>query len=159
MTPIVISTYNDLRAVLGRDLGVGAWVEIAPDQVARFASACRGGRFQQFTEDGPTVAGGSHQLGELLLLSLLGRLRSTMESVKFSYASTMNIFYGYDNVRFFDRLSTPAKIRLHLKVVDAKLLDDSTIHAIYGHRLETSEGHTALTADVINRIHLRRSAH
>ena len=159
MTPVVISTYDDLRAALGKELGSGDWVKIEPDQVARFASACRNGRFHQFDEDALPCSGNSDLLGKLLLLSLLGRLRSTMESVKFSYASTMNIFYGYDNVRFFGGLSTPATIRLHLNIVEARLLGDSAIHAVYGHRLEMSDGRTALTADVINRIYLRKPAH
>jgi acyl dehydratase len=90
-----------------------------------------------------------------LLLSLLGRLRSTMENVRFAYASTMSIFYGFDNVRFFEPVPAPVTIRLHLRIVDAKMLDRSTLHVVYGHRLETRQGATALTADAINRIHLR----
>lgn len=156
MTPIVIANYDDLRGLLGRDLGCGDWFEIGPDQADRFAAACK--RDASKLEDVRlTSSPRSERLSPLLLLSLLGRLRSTMEGVKFAYPSTMNIFYGYDNVRFLDPLAAPATIRLNLKVVDAKLLDDRTIHAVYGHRLEASDGRVALTADVINRIHLRRT--
>lgn len=151
----VISTYDDLQAVLGKDLGPGDWSHISEEQAQLFETICLAGPFdfarksRDCTTTRPAFADGS------LLLSLLGRLRTNIAGLRFDYPSRMNIFYGFDKVRFFDPVRVPATVRLHLRIVDARMIDPGTIHVVYGHRLETSEGRTALLANAINRIYLK----
>jgi acyl dehydratase len=151
----VISTYGDLRAVLGQDLGPGRWFQISKEQVRLFEMIRSPGLFvsvqkgSNFSTWGPAYADGS------LLLAFLGRLRSSIEAISFNFPSQMNIFYGFDRIRFFDPVRVPTMVRLHLKVVEVKPIDPKIIHVVYGHRLETDDGRTALIADAINRIYLK----
>lgn len=154
MSSHVVSSFEDLQALLGKELGPGTWSEISAEQAHTFRTVCDSGPFKcaaernQISATCPTFASGS------LLLSLLGRLRGSIDGLQFNYPSKMNIFYGFDTVRFFEPVRVPARVRLHLMIVDAKMLDGAVIHAVYGHRLETSHGHIALAAHTINRIHL-----
>lgn len=148
----VISTYDDLRGLLGEDLGPGGWSNISEERARLFQAACSDGPFvARIDADRPTP----RMVDAGLLISLLGPLRASIEGLCFDFASRMNVFYGFDSVRIFEPLLLPAIIRLHLRIVEAKLLDPGIVHVVYRNRLETSDGVTALTADVINRIYLK----
>lgn len=151
----VISTCADLQALLAKDLGPGAWSQISEEQARRFEAARRAGPHdtgRRCSKSRPALVDGA------LLLSLLGRLRASIEDLRFEFPSRMNLLYGFDDVRFSDPVPAPVMIRLFLRIVDVKLLEPGTIHVVYAHRLETSEGLTILEANAINRIYLQEQA-
>lgn len=153
MEPKVISTFHDLQAIEGVVLPAGKWQTITRHQARLFDGSCVGRPFA-LAEDPSEVPDEPRSASAHMLLSLLGVLRSTVEAVRFSYTCRMNVYYGLDQVRFHAPLPLPAEVRLNLKVVEAKILDEGTIHVVYGHRIETRQFHTVLTANVINRIYL-----
>ncbi len=156
MNSLVISSYADLRAVEGQELGPGTWSQISEEQCRRFDLICRSGRFDADECGGSTSTSviTAPNVDGAVLLALLGKFRRTIDVV-FDYPSRMNLFYGFDNVRFVHLVPVAAVVRLHLRVVEAKMLEPSTIHVVYGHRLELDDGRTALVADVINRVYLK----
>ena len=156
MQPKVISTYQDLQALAGVVLPAGRWQTITRHQARGFKETCVGGPLA-LPLDLSESAKDPHFASGHFLLSLLGTLRSTVEAVCFSYDSRMNVYYGLDDVRFHAPLPLPSQIRLNLTVIDAKMLDQSVMRVVYGHRLETQELETVLTANVINRIYLNES--
>ena len=150
MTPVVISNFDELKAAIGRDFGPGRWIDVNEEEARRFERARRAGTLVATTDEGC-----SGVIDGALLLALLGRMRASLDAVRFDLRTQMNIFYGLDEVRFFEPLQAPATIRLNLTVVEARLIDSTTIHVVYRHRLETPDNHTTLIANVINRIYLK----
>jgi hypothetical protein len=149
----VISTYEALRAVLCRDFGPGQWSRIGTEQVRLFERVRRAGSFGTGEEDG-SDPGRAPDADGLLLLSLLGGLRARIDSLQFRFPSRMTVFYGFDNIRFSDPVPVPARVRLHLTVVDAALRGPEIIRVAYRHRLEIPGGRIVLSADAINQIYL-----
>ncbi len=157
MTVRVITNYDELAAIVGQDLGCTDWVTIGQDRVDLFGTAvgdrqwihCDPERAKRESPFGQTIVHG------MLLLALLGELRKDIRSVRFEIPSRMGIFYGLNKVRFITPVKVGARIRLHLKVLEATLIQPDVIHVAYENRLEIEgQDKPALIAEALNRIYV-----
>lgn len=151
-----ITTYDELRVLVGQDLGASDWIRIGQDQVDLFGQAIED---QQWIHCDPERARRESPFGQtivhgMLLLGLLGRLRNSVEGLKLAIPTRLGIFYGFDRVRFVHPVPVGARVRLRLKIKEARLVEPKVIHIVYQHELQIEDQtRPALVADAINRIY------
>lgn len=152
-----ISSYEDMREVVGLDLGVSEWLRIEQAQVDLFGQAvedtqwihCDVERARRESPFGGTIVHG------MLQLALLSKLRASIKTVRFEIPTRMGVFYGVDKVRFVSPVLVGARVRLHLKIKEARLVEPQVIHVVYEQLLEIEgKEKPALIADTVNRIYM-----
>lgn len=157
MTVHVVRSYEDLSSVVGLDLGSTDWVQIDQEQVNLFGTAvkdlqwihCDPERAARESPFGTTIVHG------MLLLALLGNLRTQVKDVSFEIPARMGVFYGLNKVRFITPVKVGANIRLHLRVIEARLVEPKVIHVVYENTLEVEgQAKPALIAEALNRIYV-----
>lgn len=157
MTSHVIRSYEDLASIVGEDLGSSDWIRIDQDQVDLFGTAvkdlqwihCDPERAARESPFGQTIVHG------MLLLALLGNLRTQLDGMRLEIPQRMGVFYGVNKVRFITPVKVGARVRLHLKVIEARLVEPKIIHVAYENTLEVEDQpKPALVAETLNRIYL-----
>ena len=106
--PIV--TLDELRACIGREVGVSSWIAIDQGRIGAFADATED---RQFIHVDPAAAahtpfGGTIAHG-FLSLSLLSRMGA--EAMLVPEGTTMAINYGLDRVRFLAPVRSGKRVR------------------------------------------------
>lgn len=152
-----LKTFEDLQAAVGRDLGASGWFTIDQTRVDRFGEAVedlqwihvdpeRGRRESPF---GGTIAHG------LLVLALISKLRQDIPDTQFEIPMRMGLFYGLNKVRFVSPVKVGARIRVHLKIKEARLVEPKVVHIVYDHTVEIEgESKPALVAETVSRMYL-----
>lgn len=157
MTTRTIRSYEDMREAVGLDLGASGWLQIDQKQVDLFGEAvddlqwihCDPERAKRESPFGATIVHG------MLQLALLSKLRGSIESVRFEIPARMGVFYGVDRVRFVSPVLVGSRVRVRLKIKEARLVDPKVIHVVYEHVLEVEgQDKPALVAETINRIYM-----
>lgn len=157
MTILVLRTYEDLVAAVGRDLGTSDWLTIEQRVVDDFGTAvgdrqwihCDPERARRESPFGGTIAHG------MLILALLSRLRDDIAGTRFEIPARMGVFYGLNRVRFVNPVKVGARIRVRLKIKEARLVEPQVIQVVYDQTVEIeNEPRPALVAEAINRIYL-----
>ena len=157
MMAAVFKTFDDLVGAIGCDLGTSAWLPIEQDMVDRFGFAvddcqwihCDPERARRESPFGGTIAHG------MLILALLSKLRGEIPAVRFELPARMGVFYGLNRVRFVHPVKVGSRIRIRLKIADARLVEPKTIQVVYDQTAEIeNETRPALIAEAINRIYL-----
>src|SRR6266545_734792 len=96
-----VETVEELKGLVGQELGVGQWVEISQEQVNNFADIT--GDHQWIHVD-PARAAKTQFRGTIahgfLTLSLLPLLARDREGIKVDLHSKMGLNYGLNRVRF-----------------------------------------------------------
>ncbi len=158
MSDGVIATYDDLAALVGKDLGASDWVGIEQSQVDAFGAAvedtqwihCDPERARRESPFGQTIVHG------MLLLALLSKFRGRVEGLKLEIPAGMGVFYGLNKVRFVSPVLVGAKVRVHLRISEATLIEPKVIHIVYDHRLEVeNQDRPALVAETISRLYMK----
>jgi acyl dehydratase len=158
MTVRTIRSFEDMREVVGLDLGTSDWLRIDQPQVDRFGEAvddtqwihCDPERAKRESPFGGTIVHG------MLQLALLSKLRASIQTVHFEIPSRMGVFYGVDRVRFVNPVLVGARVRLHLKIKEARLVEPTVIHVVYEQVLEVEgKDKPALVAETVNRIYAK----
>lgn len=157
MTVLVIESYEDLRETVGLDLGTSDWLRIEQSQVDLFGQAvgdtqwihCDPERARRESPFGGTIVHG------MLQLALLSTLRNGVQGLRLRIPTRMGVFYGVDRVRFISPVPVGARVRLHLKIKEARLVESKVIHVVYEQRLEIEDqAKLALVAETLNRIYV-----
>ncbi|WND03015.1 MaoC family dehydratase [Temperatibacter marinus] len=110
---------TELKANIGKEIGISDWVKIDQDMINKFANLTRDHQFihtdpvrAKETPFGGTIAHG------FLSLSFLSHFAEsidlTLEGVK------MGINYGFDRVRFMTPVSVDGDIRARIKLLDVQ---------------------------------------
>jgi acyl dehydratase len=149
-------TIDDVRSLVGQELGVGAWLEITQDRVDRFAEAT--GDHQWIHVDPERAAKGpfggtiAHGYLTLSLTLLLGR---EMEGIKVSLKSKMGVNYGLNRVRFVSPVHVGKRIRLRSKLLNFEQPDPNIVQLTYQHTVEIEGSEKpALVSEWIGRHYL-----
>ncbi|GLY03730.1 MaoC family dehydratase [Actinoplanes sp. NBRC 101535] len=115
---MTVNGLDELRALTGRDLGTGEWLEITQERVNTFADAT--GDHQWIHVDVERAASGPFG-GPIahgyLTLSLVIPLFGTLLKVE---GISMGVNYGLDRVRFPSPVRVGSKIRLRATVVSVE---------------------------------------
>ena len=151
-----VRTIEELRALVGQELGVGAWLEITQERVSAFAEVT--GDHQWIHTDpvraAQTPAGGTIAHG-YLTLSLLPFLGQSRTGVNVDLQQQKIINYGLNRVRFITPVKVGARIRSRaaLKAVDD--VSEGVYQLTYSQTIEI-EGveRPALVAETLVRIYL-----
>ena len=153
----VVRSYDDLVSLIGADLGASNWFRIEQSMVDAFGAAvgdlqwihCDPERAERESPFGGPIAHG------MLILSLLSDLRAQISVTRFEIPTRMGVFYGLDRVRFVTPVKVGSRIRVHLKVKEARLIEPKLIHVVYDQTVEIeNEARPALIAEAVNRIYV-----
>ena len=119
-----VNSIDELKAMIGEEMGVSEWVEVTQERVNQFADVT--GDHQWIHVDverakkelpgGKTIAHG------YLTLSLLPRLAPTLMSVE---KRKRGLNYGSNRVRFTAQVPAGARVRLRQKLVKVEPVDDN----------------------------------
>jgi acyl dehydratase len=105
---------DELRGLVGRDLGPSAWVEITQAVVDAFARAVDDWHWAHNDPDRASKGPFGGTIGHAhLSLGLVPHLRETLVT----FAGGECMFYGYDRVRFPAAVPVESRVRLHGTVV------------------------------------------
>ncbi len=155
-TAQTVRTIDELRALVGQELGAGSWLEITQERVNAFAEVT--GDHQWIHTDperaAQTPAGGTISHG-YLTLSLLPFLGQDRDGVKMDLPQKMILNYGLNRVRFVSPVKVGARIRARaaLKAVDD--VSDGVYQVTYTQTVEIEGAERpALVAETLVRIYL-----
>jgi len=112
---------EDLRAEVGNDIGVSAWITIEQDRIDRFAEAT--GDHQWIHVDAARAAAGPFKATiahGFLTLSLLPQMSETAFEIG---DVRMGVNYGLNRVRFPNPVRVGSRVRGHFKLRSYEALD------------------------------------
>jgi acyl dehydratase len=113
MPPRIIEGIDGLRTLVGQEIGVSDWLEVAQPLIDRFAELTSDrqwihvdpARAKTESPYGTTIAHG------FLTLSLVSQLHAQIVRVRGDYTRAIN--YGFNRVRFPAAVPASSRIRLH----------------------------------------------
>src|SRR5919198_2012074 len=116
MEPVQVERIEQLRDLVGRELGPTEWVEITQDEIDKFADVSRDHQWIHVDREraasespyGTTVAHGN------LTLSLIDWFRPQLIQ---NTGVTMGINYGFDRVRFPAAVPAGSRVRARAEVI------------------------------------------
>lgn len=148
------STMDDLRELIGVDLGPTAWHLITQERIDEFA-ALTGDR--QWIHVDPRRAG-SGVFGGTIAHGLysLSRGPAFMEELMAFDGFAHGLNYGYEKVRFPSPLPVDSRIRMRATVVEVEEREDGSAHvvAIHSYEREGSDKPVCV-AHAVSRFYLR----
>jgi acyl dehydratase len=135
MATVEVEGIEQLRGLIGRELGPTEWLEITQDEIDRFADVSRDHQWIHVDPEraanespyGMTVAHGN------LTLSLVDYFRPQLIRNR---GVRMGINYGFDRVRFPAAVPAGSRIRARAEVTTVDELDDGWWHVVTKFTLE-----------------------
>ncbi len=152
MSQTIITSFNDLEALVGKDLGISEYHTITQEQINKFADATLD---HQWIHTDPQRAKTESPFGDTiahgyLTISLLPHLWSQIVEVQ---NLKLQVNYGIDSLKFNQPVKVNSKVRLVAKVASAKNLR-GTIKAVISVVLEIEGSKKpAYEADVVFLYH------
>jgi len=128
MEDTVVKSVDELKKLVGEEIGVTDWLEITQERVDQFAEAT--GDFQYIHVDperaAQTFFGGTVAHG-FLTLSLLASEEFVRHGVTFDLGGKMDVNYGLNRVRFPAPVRVGRRIRVRSKLVNVEELGDYAV--------------------------------
>ena len=129
MEPVQVEGVEELRDLIGRELGPTDWLEITQEDIDTFADVSRDHQWIHVDTEraakespyGTTVAHGN------LTLSLLDHFRPQLIR---NSGVTMGINYGFDRVRFPAAVPAGSRVRARAEVVSVDELGEGWWHVV-----------------------------
>lgn len=151
----VVTTVDELRGLIGQELGVGDWFEVTQDRVNQFADAT--GDHQYIHVDPERAArtffGGTIAHG-YLTLSLLPVLGSTRKGIKINLGGKMGVNYGVNRVRFPAPVRVGKRIRVRTKLLSVEEIGDRAVQMVNQQTIEIEgEEKPACVAETVGRTY------
>ena len=151
-----VETIEELKTLVGQELGVGPWLEITQERVDAFADVT--GDHQHIHVDPARAArtpfGGTiaHGFLTLSLLPLLGRER---EGTRIDLHSKMGVNYGLTRVRFVTPVRVGKRVRLRTTLLAVDEVAPQVYQLTQQQTVEIEgEAKPALVAETIGRAYL-----
>jgi acyl dehydratase len=156
MAQRTVTTIDELKQLVGQELGVGAWLPVTQERVNAFAGAT--GDHQWIHVDVERAAkgpfGGTIVHG-FLTLSLILTLQAEVEGVSVEIPNKMEINYGLNRVRFPSPLHTGKRIRARNRLASLEEMSDGVYQVINEVTVEIEdEAKPAMVAEHIMRLYL-----
>ncbi len=152
----VVRTVEELRGLVGAEVGVGPWTEITQERVDGFAEVTGD---QQFIHVDPeraakTLFGGTIAHG-YLTLSMLPLLSQGREGVRLDVRPRMAVNYGLNRVRFVSPVRVGRRVRLRTTLLGVDELSGGVVQLTQSQVVEIEgEGKPALVAETLTRLYL-----
>jgi acyl dehydratase len=151
-----VTTIEALQAYVGRELGVGDWLEITQDRIDAFAEATGDHQWIHVDPDRCRAEGMDGTIAHgYLTLSLITLLRRSLRGTQLQLDVKMGVNYGSDRVRFITPVKSGARIRVRVMLSALDQRASGIWQAKYTHTIEIEgEQKPALVAETLNRIYL-----
>ena len=151
-----VETVDELKQLVGQELGVGEWLEITQDRVNAFADVT--GDHQWIHVDTERAAksdlGGTIAHG-FLTLSLVPGLRQNWQGIRVDLHPKMGINYGLNKVRFISPVRVGKRIRLRSRLMSVEEVAPNVYQMLYQQTVEIEgEERPAMVAESISRQYL-----
>jgi acyl dehydratase len=152
-----IETIDDLKAMIGQELGVGGWVEVKQEDVDTFADLT--GDHQWIHVDRERAAksdlGGTIAHG-YMTLSILPKLRAqSWEGVIVNLKPKMGLNYGMNRVRFISPVHVGKRIRVRTKLLSVDEVQPNVYQTCYQQTVEIEgQEKPAMVAETLGRTYL-----
>jgi len=150
-------TIDDLKALVGEEVGVGGWVEIKQEQVDAFADLTGDHQWihvdrarAKASELGGTIAHG------YMTLSILPLLRQQdWQGVTMNLKPKMGLNYGMNRVRFISPVQVGKRIRLRTKLLSVDEIQPNIYQTCYQQTIEIEgQEKPAMVAETLGRTYL-----
>lgn len=151
-----VETVEALKGLVGRELGVGPWLEITQERVNAFADVTGDHQYIHVdparaaaTPFGGTIA---HGFLTLSLLPLLGRER---EGIRVDLHPRMGVNYGLNRVRFVAPVRVGTRVRLRTTLLAVEEVAPKVYQLTQQQTVEIEgEARPAMVAETIGRAYL-----
>lgn len=152
----IVETVEALKGLVGRELGVGPWLEITQERVNAFADVTGDHQYIHVdpvraaaTPFGGTIA---HGFLTLSLLPLLGRER---DGIRVDLHPRMGVNYGLNRVRFVAPVRVGKRVRLRTTLVAVDEVAPKVYQLTQQQTVEIEgEARPAMVAETIGRAYL-----
>src|SRR5438876_2279634 len=146
-----IESVEELKKLIGQEIGNGDWLEVTQERVNDFADVT--GDHQWIHVDTERAAkselGGTIAHG-FLTLSLMPELRQNWQGIKVDLHPKMGINYGLNRVRFISPVRVGKRIRLRSKLLSVDDVAPNIYQMIYQQTVEIEgEERPAMVAETI----------
>jgi acyl dehydratase len=151
-----IETVDELKGLVGEELGVGDWFEVTQERVDAFADVTGDHQWIHIDQEraASTPFGGTIAHG-FLTLSLFPMLRRNWQGVKVDLHQRMAINYGMNRVRFITPVRVGKRIRLRSKLLSVDDVAPNVYQMTYQQTIEIEgEERPAMVAETIGRAYL-----
>ncbi len=152
----VITTVEELKGWVGKEIGVSDWLEITQARVNQFADATDD---HQFIHVDPELAaqtpfGGTVAHG-FLTLSLMVPLQAGLKGVRLALPVRMGVNYGLNRVRFPAPVRVGKRVRLRSTLQAVEEVGGSVVQLTYANVVEIEgEAKPACAAEWVVRLYL-----
>jgi acyl dehydratase len=151
----VVTTVDELKELIGQEIGVSDWLEITQERVNKFADATGDHQYihvdperAKTTFFGGTVAHG------YLTLSLIPHLSSTRSGVKVNLGGKMGVNYGLNRVRFTAPVPVGKRIRSRHTLLAVEEIGDRAVQTTHQVTIEVEgSDKPACIAETIGRTY------
>lgn len=128
----VVSSVDELKGWIGKEIGVSEWLEITQERVDQFADATGDHQYIHVDPEraSQTFFGGTvaHGYLTLSLIPYLSGMR--VEGIKISLGGKMGVNYGLNRVRFPAPVRVGSRIRLRTKLVKVEEIEGGSGRAV-----------------------------
>jgi len=123
-----VTTVEELKELIGQEIGVSDWLEITQERVNQFADATGDHQYIHVDPERAktTFFGGTIAHG-YLTLSLIPYLSSMRQGVKINLGGKMGVNYGLNKVRFTSPVPVGKRIRSRTTLVAVEEIGDRAI--------------------------------
>ncbi len=123
-----VTTVEELKTLIGQEIGVSDWLEITQERVNQFADATGDHQYIHVDPERAktTFFGGTIAHG-YLTLSLIPHLSSTRQGVKIDLGGKMGVNYGLNKVRFTSPVPVGKRIRSRTTLLAVEEIGDRAV--------------------------------
>ncbi|HEX5167152.1 MAG TPA: MaoC family dehydratase [Thermomicrobiales bacterium] len=124
----VVTTVDELKELIGQEIGVSDWLEITQERVNQFADATGDHQYIHVDPEraAKTFFGGTIAHG-YLTLSLIPALSGTRQGVKINLGGKMGVNYGLNKVRFTAPVPVGKRIRSRTTLLAVEEIGDRAV--------------------------------
>ena len=124
----VVTTVDELKELIGQEIGVSDWLEITQERVNQFADATGDHQYIHVDPERArtTFFGGTIAHG-YLTLSLIPALSGTRQGVKINLGGKMGVNYGLNKVRFTSPVPVGKRIRSRTTLLAVEEIGDRAV--------------------------------
>jgi acyl dehydratase len=152
----VVTTVEELKSLIGQEVGVSEWLEIAQERVNQFADATGDHQYIHVDPErakqtffGGTIA---HGYLTLSLIPMLGSMRA--EGIKVQFGGRMGVNYGLNKARFPAPVPVGKRIRMRSTLLAVEEIGDRAIQTTYQQTIEVEgQEKPACVAETLGRTY------
>ena len=152
----LITTVEELKGWVGKEIGVSDWLVITQDRVNQFADATDDHQFIHVDPDlaAQTPFGGTIAHG-FLTLSLMVPLQAGLKGVRLALPVRMGVNYGLNRVRFPAPVRVGKRVRLRSVLQSVEEVSGQVVQLTYNNTMEIEgEAKPACVAEWLVRLYL-----